>query len=207
MRDGDMMGRFPPGIAGERRTGSPESDDSLIARVNAGDGLAWRVLVDRHTGPVFGQAWRMLGDRAEAEDVAQETFVRLMRKAPDWQRGEAALRTWLFRVAINLCIDRTRARRTVGLEEAPEIADHATDPAATDRGIDMRQSVQAALHALPERQRAALVMAHYQGFSNVECADALEISVEALESLLARARRALRRALAPLANEMFGDGQ
>ena len=207
MRDGRAIPRVSPAIAGERRAGFPESDDSLIARVNAGDRRAWRVLVDRHTGPVFGQAWRMLGDRAEAEDVAQETFVRLMRKAPDWRRGEAALRTWLFRVAINMCIDRTRARRTVPLDDAPEFADRATDPAATDRGIDMRQSVQAALQALPERQRAALVMAHYQGFSNAECADALEISVDALESLLARARRALRQTLAPLANEMFGDGR
>lgn len=205
MRDSAAMPRGLPAAAGERRTGSPESDDSLIARVNAGDRLAWRALVDRHTGPVFGQAWRMLGDRAEAEDVAQETFVRLMRKAPDWRRGEATLKTWLFRVAINLCIDRQRARRTVGLDDVPEIADRATDPGATDRGIDMRHAVEAALHDLPERQRAALVMAHYQGFTNVECADALEVSVEALESLLARARRTLRQTLAPLASEMFGD--
>lgn len=200
MRDGAL-------IEEERRTGSTESDDSLIGRVNAGDDAAWRTLVDRHMGPVFGQAWRMLSDRAEAEDVAQETFVRLMRKAPDWQPGGARLKTWLFRVAINLCIDRQRARRTVALDDAPEIADRASDPAATDRGIDMRHAVGAALKDLPERQRAALVMAHYQGFSNIECAEALDLSVDALESLLARARRALRRTLAPLASEMFGEGQ
>lgn len=200
MRDGAL-------IEEERRTGSTESDDSLIGRVNRGDDAAWRTLVDRHMGPVFGQAWRMLSDRAEAEDVAQETFVRLMRKAPDWQPGGARLKTWLFRVAINLCIDRQRARRTVALDDAPEIADRASDPAVTDRGIDMRHAVGAALKDLPERQRAALVMAHYQGFSNIECAEALDLSVDALESLLARARRALRRTLAPLASEMFGEGQ
>ena len=123
MRDGAL-------IEGERRTSLPESDDSLIGRVNVGDGAAWRALVDRHMGPVFGQAWRMLGDRAEAEDVAQETFVRLMRKAPDWQQGGAKLKTWLFRVAINLCIDRKRARRTAHLDKGVlvDIVDNPVEP-------------------------------------------------------------------------------
>lgn len=206
---GAMLGdgtdkRTRPTAGRERWT---ESDDSLIGRVNAGDRIAWSLLVDRHMTPVFNYAWRMLDDRAEAEDVAQETFVRLMRKAPDWQRGDASLRTWLFRVAINQCIDRRRARRTVPLDDRPDVADRASDPAATDRGIDIKVAVQAALQELPERQRAALVMVHYQGFSNAESAEALEVSVDALESLLARARRALRQSLAPLASEMFGEEQ
>ncbi len=182
-----------------------ESDDELLGRFARGDDAAWRVLVDRHLGSVHGYAWYMLNDHAEAEDVAQETFVRLLRKAPDWQPGGARLRTWLYRVAINQCIDRRRVVRPEPLEHATKVADPATGAVRMDHGLDLARNVEAALQLLGERQRTAIVLVHYQGFTNPETAALLDCSVEAVESLLARARRALKESLAPVANDLLGE--
>lgn len=182
-----------------------ETDDELLDRFARGNVAAWRVLVDRHLRSVHGYAWYMLNDHAEAEDVAQETFVRLLRKAPDWQPGGARLRTWLYRVAINMCIDRRRAVRPEPLEHATEAADPATGAARMDHGLDLARNVEAALQLLGERQRTAIVLVHYQGFTNPETAALLDCSVEAVESLLARARRALKQSLAPVANDLLGE--
>ncbi len=184
---------------------SEDSDDELLYRFAGGDDAAWRVLVDRHLRSVHGYAWYMLNDHAEAEDVAQETFMRLLRKAPDWQPGGARLRTWLYRVAINQCIDRRRAVRPEPLENAEEEADPAAGDAHMVRGLDLARNVEAALQLLGERQRTAIVLVHYQGFTNGETAALLDCSIEAVESLLARARRALRQSLAPIANDLLGE--
>ncbi len=184
---------------------SEDSDDELLDRFAGGDDAAWRVLVDRHLASVHGYAWYMLNDHAEAEDVAQETFVRLLRKAPDWQPGGARLRTWLYRVAINQCIDRRRAVRPEPLEHAEEAADPAAGDAHMVRGLDLARNVGAALRLLGERQRTAIILVHYQGFTNGETATLLDCSVEAVESLLARARRALRESLATVANDLLGE--
>jgi RNA polymerase sigma-70 factor (ECF subfamily) len=152
--------------------------------------------------PVTRYANYVLRDAAQAEDVAQESFVRLMRKAPDWQSGGASVRTWLFRVALNLCIDHKRARRAEPLdtiEDTPE-----TDDTGIDNRIDFQRSVQTAISELPERQQTAIIMVHYEGFSGAEAAEALDISVEAVESLLARGRRALRQSLLPVAPDLLG---
>jgi RNA polymerase sigma-70 factor (ECF subfamily) len=182
-----------------------DADDALMGRVAAGDGLAWRDIMDRHASAILGHAWYMLGDRAEAEDVVQETFVRLMAKARAWQSGGAKLRTWLYRVAINLCIDRRRARRTVPLDGIPEMPDPASDEGLRSRDIDRTRSVRRALAELPDRQRVALTLVHFEGLSNIEAAAALEVSVDALESLLARGRRTLRESLAADKDDLLGE--
>jgi RNA polymerase sigma-70 factor (ECF subfamily) len=179
-------------------------DDALIARAAGGDRDAWSTLVDRHLGAITGYAWYMLGDRAEAEDVAQETFLRFVRKIGGWQPGGAILKTWLYRVAINLCIDRRRKRVPVPLEEAPEMAD--TGAANPDEALDRKRQVRAALDHLPERQKKAIVLVYYQGNSNKEVAELLGLSVDAVESLLARARRSLKSRLADVRAELIGDG-
>ena len=91
-----------------------------MLRTAAGDRRAWTRLVERHLSAVVGYAWHLLDSHAEAEDVAQETFVRLLSKVGQWQPGGASLRAWLYRVATNLCIDQRRLRRTIGLADAPE---------------------------------------------------------------------------------------
>lgn len=181
-----------------------DEDDRLIRRVADGDAAAWPMIVDRHLASVVGCAWYLLGDHAEAEDVAQETFVRLMTKAGDWRPGGALLRTWLHRVATNMCIDRLRRNRPAsldGLTEAGIVV--GTVPGPGD-AVDRRLVVRKALDALPETQRLAVVLVHYQGFTNREAAEALDSSVEAVESLLARARRTLRTRLGPALPDLLG---
>lgn len=185
-----------------RRFADP--DDALIRRIAAGDDAAWAALVERHLAAVVAFAWHMLGSRAEAEDVAQETFVRLLRKIAVWQSGGPKLRTWLTRVARNLCIDRHRARRHVALDEAADQPDPLTDGGNLDRRLDLAHNVSLALDALPARQRLAVTLVHYQGHTNGEAAALLEVSVDALESLLARGRRTLRHALRPLVGDLLG---
>ncbi len=180
-------------------------DDALMARVAAGDSQAWPTLVNRHLRGVVAYAWSILGDGAEAEDVAQETFVRLMRKAPQWQPGAARLRTWLFRVATNLCIDRLRMYRPEGMESAGDVAAEGYGERITVRRMAQNRAVGEALAKLPDRQRIALTLVHYHGLSNGEAAKILAVSVDAVESLLSRARRSLRTYLAPVVRELLED--
>ena len=183
----------------------PDADDALVARVADGDGRAWQAIVDRHASKILASAWYILGDRAEAEDIAQETFIRLMGKAGTWQSGGAKLRTWLHRVAVNLCIDRKRARRTEPLDTMAERADPTSDEGVVSHKLDMTRAVTRAMAGLPQRQCTALTLVHYQGLSNIEAAEALEVSVDALESLLSRARRTMRETLEPERKDLLGD--
>lgn len=178
-----------------------DPDQALLARVGEGDPAAVRALVARKLPRLLALAGRMLGDQAEAEDVAQETFVRAWKQARDWRPGAAKFDTWLHRVALNLCYDRLRRRREIATEEPPE---QRYDGPAPDRGLhaaEVGDRVAAAMRALPDRQREAIALCHYQELSNIEAAALMGVSVEALESLLSRGRRALRAAL----SDMVGD--
>ncbi len=187
------------------RAGKTDPDAALVQRVANGDGAAARALVDRHVSKMLAVARRMLGDPVEAEDVAQEVFLRVWKHAAKWKPGQARFETWLHRVAINLCYDRLRKRREVLTDEPPELADEGDSAFDTLHARDIAAAVDAALGALPERQRAALTLCHYQEMSNIEAAKVMDVSVEALESLLARGRRALRSALAPRRAELLAS--
>jgi RNA polymerase sigma-70 factor (ECF subfamily) len=166
-------------------------DAALLARAARGEAAAARLLAARRSPRLLATARRMLGDPAEAEDVTQEAFLRLWRIAPDWRDGEAAVGTWLHR------LDRLRRRpRWAALEDAGEPPDPA--PTAIDRLVaaDRAEALAQALAALPDRQRAAVTLRHLEGMGNPEIAEALGVSVEAVESLLARGRRRLAAALA-----------
>jgi RNA polymerase sigma-70 factor (ECF subfamily) len=179
-----------PGSA--HRLGTEEIDDetALLARVAGGQEGAFRALVDRHLPSVLGIARRMLRDDAEAE-----ALLRLWRNAAGLELGSNGVRPWLRRVVSNLCIDRARARRNTTVTDAvPE----ESEPAGQLRHLAERElsgRVDAALKGLPERQRLALTLFHYEGMSQIEVGEALGISDEAVESLLARARRTLKTTL------------
>lgn len=172
-----------------------DPDQDLIARVAANDPAAVRAMVARKLPRLLAVATRLLGDRGEAEDVAQEAFLRLWRQTRRWRPGAALFDTWLHRVTLNLCYDRLRRRREVPAAVVPERCDPAppADQAMMTAARDARLA--AAIQALPERQRAALVLQYYEGLSNIDAAAAMEIGVEALESLLSRARRSLKAQL------------
>ena len=180
-----------------------ESDESLMARLRAGERPPFDRLLDRHLAAVTGFSYRMLGDAAEAEDVAQETFLRLWRHRQTW-RPRAQLRTWLFRVARNLCIDRFR-RREVVTDRIPEIEDPRGGPAAQLQRRQIAALVTAAWTSLPERQRAAVSLVYHQELSNIDAAAVLDVSVDALESLLSRGRRGLKKRLDGLRPDVVGD--
>lgn len=169
-----------------------DPDEALLRRVAKGDPAAVQALVARKLPRIHALAIRMLGDPMEAEDVAQDAFLRTWRQAPRWRSGGAKFDTWLHRVVLNLCHDRLRKRREQPTAEPPEQIDPA--PSA-DRGLEMTQTAQkvhAALADLPQRQREAILLYHYQDLSNISAAAVLGVSVEALESLLSRGRKALR---------------
>ena len=179
------------------------ADDALLAQYSQGDAAAARALTARLTPRVFGHAVRVLGDRAEAEDVAQDAMMRLWKVAPDWRMGEAKVSTWLYRVTENLCTDRLRRKRGVGLDEVDEPLDPSPSVSDQLQTRERMNALQAGLQTLPERQRQAVILRHIEGLANPEIAEILEISTEAVESLTARGKRALAQALAP-ARENLG---
>lgn len=175
-----------------------DPDETLLAGVGRGDPSAVRALLDRRLPRILALARRMLNDAGEAEDVAQETFLRAWKQARSWTPGQARFDTWLHRVALNLCYDRLRRRREVVTDTPPEQVETGPAPDAGLMRADLSKRVEAALAALPARQREAIVLCHHQGLGNIEAAQVMEISVEALESLLGRGRRALKASLADL---------
>ena len=178
---------------------SDVSDEALLALYANGDAGGARVLTVRLVPRILGYAARLLGDRAEAEDVAQEAMLRLWRVAPDWRQGEAKVTTWLYRVTTNLCTDRLRVRqrrKVSALDDAPDIEDGAPAAETVLIEADRMVALNAALAALPDRQREAVVLRHIEGLTNPEIAAVMDIGVEAVESLIARGKRALSAILA-----------
>ncbi|MEP6785720.1 MAG: sigma-70 family RNA polymerase sigma factor [Sphingomonadales bacterium] len=175
-----------------------EDDDALMARVQRRDEAAFRVLVDRHVAVLHRIAYRMIGDAVESEDLAQEALLRLWRDAERWRPGMSGTGAWLNRVVVNLCLDRLRKRRFSSDAEVSERADDAPlAPEQMDAGR-RRAATIAAIAALPDRQRAAIVLTYYEEESNQMAAEAMDMNIKAFESLLLRARSALRATLLPL---------
>ena len=172
------------------------SDEDLLAAYARGEAEAARALTQRFGPLVFGHAARMLGgDRAEAEDVAQEALLRLWRAAPGWEPGKAKVSTWLYRVTANLCIDRLRRARSTPLEAAPEPEDPAPGAVAGLQQKARADALQAALDDLPERQKQAVILRHIEGLGNEEIAVVMDIGARAVESLTARGKRRLTELL------------
>jgi len=171
-----------------------DSDEALMARVAKGDQAAFRLLARRHLPAMAGLARRILGNAAEAEDVAQEAMLRVWTHAPRWQ-PLAALRTWLTRVVVNLCLDRKRRAPMLELEAAGEVADPTPGAGEQAEADERDRLLAAAIESLPARQRTAIVLTYREGMSNAQVADMLETSVSAVETLLVRGKQNLRRAL------------
>lgn len=185
----------------------PESDtdDALVAAYAQGAPEAARALMERHVPRLLSFAARMLGDRDEAEDVAQEAMLRLWRMAPEWQAGRAQVSTWLYRVAANLCTDRLRRRRTTPIDTVDEPEDGRAPVAERMQDAARARALEAALMQLPQRQREAVVLRNLEGLSNPEIAAVMDLSVEAVESLTARGKRALKAILAGRRAELGYD--
>ena len=174
-----------------------QRDAELLARFSKGDRAAALALTSRLAPVVFAQAFRMLGDRAEAEDVTQESLLRLWKAAPGWDATRAKITTWLYRVTSNLCIDCLRKSNRNSGDEVPEVADETPGIDRKLQATARAQALQHALQTLPDRQRQAMILRHIEDLSNPEISDIMEISVEAVESLVSRGKRALASTFAP----------
>jgi RNA polymerase sigma-70 factor (ECF subfamily) len=172
-----------------------DPDEDLIRRVAAGEPRAMRMLMTEHLPRIMALATRMLGTVAGAEDVAQETFVRIWTNAARWNSGGARFSTWVHRVVLNLCYDQLRRRAPIASGDPPDVPDAGPAPDAGLLAEDSGHRVERALQSLAPRQREAIILVYYQGLSNIEAASVMNVSVDALESLLARGRRSLQLAL------------
>jgi RNA polymerase sigma-70 factor (ECF subfamily) len=175
-------------VSHSQLTETRDEDAALVLRVGEGDVGAYRELVARYAPQLLRFATRVLRDATEAEDVVQETCLRLWQHAREY-KPTARVTTWLHRITHNLAVDRLRARGR--LKPLPE---SARQPSLIDEKRRVL-ALDAALAELPERQAAALTLVHLHGLSGKEAAEVLDIGAEALESLLARARRALKAGL------------
>ena len=171
------------------------SDDALLQLYANGDQAAARQLTVRLAPRAYKQAYRLLGVQADAEDVAQEAMMRVWKIAPEWRSGEAKVTTWLYRVVANLCLDRLRKVQSTSLDAIDEPIDPSPSAADDMQSSARHDALQVALMGLPERQRQAVVLRHIEELANPEIADVMETSVEAVESLTSRGKRALTQIL------------
>lgn len=170
------------------------TDASLLAAAARQDQSAFSRLVSRHYQTVYRVVWRMVNGHTDAEDLTQEAFLRLWQN-PQQLREAGALRGWLIRVATNLATDRFRGAKTIALDNADDVNDGKPDAEQTIQRTEVRSRIDQAIASLPERQRLALTLVQFEQMSNTEAAAVMELTVDALESLLARARRNIKQQL------------
>jgi RNA polymerase sigma-70 factor (ECF subfamily) len=179
----------------------------LMLALKAGDENAFTELVDRHRDAVVNLTYRYLGNKSDAEDLAQEVFLKVYRARARYE-ASAKFTTWLYRVAANACLNEVRDRRRrptfhaasfdAGDDASAPAAHHsASSPLEEAERSEMREHVRLALAELPERQRMALVLNKFHGLGYEELADSLEMTVPAVKSLLVRARENVRRRIEP----------
>lgn len=195
----------------QRRAADSEAglarDSVWMRRLIARDATALAEIANACGHIPFGIAFRLLADRAEAEDIAQETLIRLWTYAERWQIGRP-IAPWLRQVATHLAIDHIRRARRIRQGDVPERADPAASPEAALASADVRDRVAACIAALPERQRAAIILTYYEEQGNRQVADMLAMGLKAFESMLLRARQMLRSCLVGqglLAADMLDD--
>ena len=171
------------------------SEAELVQQMSAGDENAYRTLLDRHLASITTYVGRMMHGNADAQDIVQETFLRLWTQGSRFNAEAAKLTTWLHSIAHNLCIDHFRKYNRLLLEDVEDEPDEHSELISQLQNLESERQIGECLMQLPERQRSAIIMCHYQGMSNRDAADILDISVDALESLMARGRRKLRKLL------------
>ncbi len=184
-------------------TTDPNNDAALLAQFAKGDAGAARWLTRRHTARLMGLALRMAPSRAAAEDLVQETMLRLWRYAPNW-KSSGSVTAWTNQVLRNLAIDEARksARHQTDGLDGIDPADPTPDAAQQMLQTGRRAALRAALAELPPRQAQAFVARHLDGTSNMDIAKDMDLSVDAVESLIARAKRHIAAALAPQKPEL-----
>ena len=173
------------------------SDESLIEKVAEGDTFAFQTIIERYQSLAINTAYRFIGNRHDAEDIAQEAFLRLYHHANSY-RPIAKFKTWFFRILTNLCLDFCKKKRPEYREDFPEVSSKTPIPSEALESLERQKKVQQAIQELKENQRMALVLHQYDGLQYQEIAETIGCSVKAVESLLVRAKKALKEKLADL---------
>ncbi len=172
-----------------------DEDKELLDRLAANDEAAFRLLVARHIDRAYAIALRIVESRADAEDVVQDTLLKVWTHRGRWEHGRAKFSTWLYRVVTNRCIDLRRRPRTENVDTVPEVADTKPDATSVIERNEVTSMLEAAMQRLPEQQRVAVILSYHENMSNGEIADVMETTVAAVESLLKRGRQQLREML------------
>ncbi len=172
-----------------------DEDKDLLDRLATGDETAFRQLVERHIDRAYAIALRIVGSAADAEDVVQDTMLKVWTHRGRWQHGRAKFSTWLYRVVSNRCIDLRRKPRTENVDVVPEVADSKPDASSVIERAEMNDLLEAAMQRLPEQQRVAVILSYHENMSNGEIADVMDTTIAAVESLLKRGRQQLRELL------------
>ncbi len=187
------------------------TDEELMLAICKGDQSAYQAVVKEHLKPISHYAYRLLGNQKDTEDITQETFLKLWINAATWKPEKAKLTTWLHRITHNLCVDYLRKHSRMQTQDNFE--EHLVDSSeeTNDRNADFTQRdlcrdsekiriLDSALNQLPESQRSAIMLCTVQNFSNKEAAVIMDISVKALESIIARAKRSLKSIIRTMAD-------
>lgn len=173
----------------------PDVDDLLLRAIGCGDESAFRSLVERHIDRAYALALRILQNPADAEDVVQETLLKIWNTRGSWQEGRARFSTWLYRVVTNRCLDLRRQPRMEEMDSAPDLADAQPDALTALHRDEVSDLLQAAMGRLPDQQRVAIILSYFDDLGNAEIAEVMETTVSAVESLLKRGRQALKKLL------------
>jgi RNA polymerase sigma-70 factor (ECF subfamily) len=171
-----------------------QTDDDLLDRIAEDDEAAFRTLVERHIDRGYALALRILGNRADAEDVVQDSFLKVWTHRGRWEGGRAKFSTWLYRVVTNRCIDLRRQPPNEDID-ALELPDGQPDAVTSLHRHEVNDLLNAAMGKLPEQQRIALLLSYQEAMSNIEIAEVMDTTVAAVESLLKRGRQQLRKTL------------
>jgi RNA polymerase sigma-70 factor (ECF subfamily) len=175
--------------------GVVDEDRELLDRLADGDETAFRVLVERHIDRAYAIALRIAGNAADAEDVVQDTMLKVWTHRGRWQHGRAKFSTWLYRVVSNRCIDLRRKPRNENVDAVPEVADPQPDASSIVERNEVSNLLEIAMQRLPEQQRVAVILSYHEDMSNGEIAEVMDTTVAAVESLLKRGRQQLRELL------------
>jgi RNA polymerase sigma-70 factor, ECF subfamily len=173
------------------------TDEQLMQAVAGGNLDAFNELVLRYQSLAWKMAYRFLGDAMEAEDLAQESFLKILEAASRY-RPTASFRTYFYRILTHLCIDRTRKKQFTSIDDIPEAIDPSLNQDESLIEKERRSLVRIALEALPPNQKAAMILKHYDGLSYIEIAQILGVTPKAVEGLISRAGAALQARLSQL---------
>jgi RNA polymerase sigma-70 factor, ECF subfamily len=172
------------------------SDEELMERIGSGDKESYKILVQRYLHPSYRLVQRLIARETEAEDIVQEAFMKVWEKAESW-RPSAKFKTWFNQILVNRCIDWQRSQKYRNSLPLIDSFDYAADNSVERTILEQEKQhyVKAAVQDLPEKERIALVLHYYQGFSQQLVAEILNVSVSAVETLLYRARLHLKKQL------------